>query len=60
MKKVFMSLAIVADMFAAASCACCNNNAPAEEPAAQVDSTACCDSCASCDSAAADCAQKAE
>ena len=68
MKKVFMSLAIVAAMFAAASCAYCNNK-PAEEPACcESCEKACCDSCATCDSAAcaacdstaADCAAKAE
>ena len=57
MKKVFMSLAIVAAMFAAASCAC--NNTPADETAVETaaDTTVCCDSCAACDSVAADCAQ---
>ena len=40
MKKVFISLAIVAVMFAVASCACCGNKA-AE---AQCDKASCCDS----------------
>ena len=31
MKKVFMSLAVVAAMFAVASCACCNNSENAAE-----------------------------
>lgn len=53
-----MSFAIVAAMFAAASCAC-NNNAPAEEPAAAEPTEICtpCDTTAAVDSAAADCAQ---
>ncbi|MBQ3246182.1 MAG: hypothetical protein IJB06_05645 [Bacteroidales bacterium] len=69
MKKVFMSMAIVAAMFAAASCAC--NNTPKEAEAAEpcceqteccdstkcADCTECCDStkCAGCDSTATDC-----
>ena len=75
MKKVFMSMAVVAAMFAAASCAC-NNNKATEECAAtectectecegcqKADSCAkeCCDStkCAQCDSTCVDC-DKAE
>ena len=45
MKKVFMSLAVVAAMFAMASCACCNNSENAE--AAPVEET-CSGSCADC------------
>ncbi|MBO7543987.1 MAG: hypothetical protein J6T02_00210 [Bacteroidales bacterium] len=51
MKKVFMSLAVVALMAAAVSCGC-NNTKAAEEPAEEaieaVEDTcaACCDSCA--------------
>ena len=73
MKKVFMSLAIVAAMFAAASCACCGNKC-AEEAAPCENKTccetkACCDTCAAvcdstkcaaCDSTAADCCKKAK
>ena len=50
MKNVFMSLAVVAAMFAAASCAC-NNNQKAEEC---TDCTECAD-CAGCDKAAQTC-----
>ena len=70
MKKVFMSMAFVAAMFAAASCAC-NSNSQAEE-AAPVEAGCCggdcadcsegCESteqCEVCDSTAADC-QKAQ
>lgn len=75
MKKVFMAMAVVAAMFAAASCACNNNskNAEAAEPATEccgecqeADSCCnkeCCDStkCAGCDSTAVkECCQKAE
>ena len=45
MKKVFMTLAIAAGMFAVASCACCNNSENAE--AAPVEET-CSGSCADC------------
>ena len=65
MKKVFMSFAVVAAMFAVASCACCNNSekaseAPAECCAACDSTKACCDStaCQACDSTA--CCKKAE
>ncbi|MBQ3612875.1 MAG: hypothetical protein II989_02160 [Bacteroidales bacterium] len=66
MKKVFMSMAIVAAMFAAASCAC-NNTPKAAETECEAteccdstkcaDCTECCDStkCAGCDSTATDC-----
>ncbi len=73
MKKVFMSLAIVAAMFAAASCACCGNKAAEETAPCETETCcedkACCDTCtatcdstkcAACDSTAADCAAKAE
>ena len=50
MKKVFMSLAVVAAMFAAASCACNNNSEKAGECAA----TECAD-CAGCDKAEKPC-----
>ncbi len=67
MKKVFMSLAVVAAMFAAASCACNNNSEKATECTEcteQADSCCakeCCDStkCAGCDSTCVDC-NKAE
>ena len=62
MKKVFMSLAVVAAMFAMASCACCNNSENAEAaPVEQTCSGSCADCaggcdpnalCASCDSTA--------
>ena len=58
MKKMLMSMAVVAAMFAVASCACCNNSENAAEVAEcceACDSTkACCDSaaCAACDSTA--------
>ena len=72
MKKVFMSLAIVAAMFAAASCACCGNKCAEEASPCEntcCETKACCDTCtavcdsaacAACDSTAADCAAKAE
>ena len=74
MKKVFMSLAIVAAMFAAASCACCGNKcaeeaAPCCKTETCCETKACCDTCAAkcdstkcaaCDSTAADCCKKAE
>ena len=73
MKKVFMSLAVVAAMFAAASCACSNNSEKAvectecegcDQACEKADSccaTECCDStkCAQCDSTCVDC-NKAE
>ena len=72
MKKVFMSLAVVAAMFAAASCACNNNSEKAVEctecteceGCEKADSCCakeCCDStkCAQCDSTCVDC-NKAE
>ena len=62
MKKVFMAMAIAAAMFAAASCACCNNSENAAEAPAAADhcSGSCADCvdgcgetlCASCDSTA--------
>ena len=74
MKKVFMAMAIVAAMFAAASCNCCNNSKKTEKAAteccADCDKKECCDStkCAGCDKAdqcskqcdstATDCCQK--
>ena len=54
MKKVFMSMAVVAAMFAAASCACNNNTEKAGECAATecADCTECDKACeASCDAA---------
>lgn len=75
MKKVFMSMAVVAAMFAAASCACNNNTEKAAECAAtectecegcekeceKACEKECCDSakCAQCDSTCVDC-KKAE
>jgi archaellin len=35
MKKVFMAMAIVAAMFAAASCNCCNNSKKTEKAATE-------------------------
>ena len=52
MKNVFMSLAVVAAMFAAASCAC-NNNQKAADCAATECSD--CADCAGCDKAAQTC-----
>ena len=54
MKKVFMSLAVAAAMFAAVSCACNNNSEKAQECAG----TECAD-CAGCDKAADACCDKA-
>lgn len=51
MKKVFMSLAVVALMLSAASCAC-NNNQPAEAEAPEA--TECCSDCDSCTKACCD------
>lgn len=65
MKKVFMSLAIVAAMFASASCACNNNSQPAEDHCCctecEQDATKTCteEQCAACDSSAT-CCKKAE
>lgn len=51
MKKIFMSLAVVAFMMAAASCSC-SNNKKAECADACGDKKECCESkCASCDKA---------
>ena len=66
MKKMLMSMAVVAAMFAVASCACCNNSEKAAECCnaeccEACDAVkACCDStkCADCDSTA--CCNKAE
>lgn len=55
MKKIFMSLAVAAAMFAAVSCACNNNSEKAQECAA----TECAD-CEGCDKAADACCEKAE
>ena len=60
MKKVFMAMAIAAAMFAAASCACCNNSETATEEIPAACSGSCADCadgcgetlCASCDSTA--------
>ena len=59
MKKVFMAMAIVAAMFAAASCACSNNSEAVEEVAGGCNGSCadCADGCgdtlcASCDSTA--------
>lgn len=56
MKKVFMAMAIVAAMLAAASCACCNNSGENAECATECveETKAPCDSakCAACDSTA--------
>lgn len=60
MKKVFMTMAILAAMFAAASCSCCNNSKNAEKAATECCADCdkkddcqkeCCDStkCAGCD-----------
>lgn len=65
MKKVFMTMAIVAAMFAAASCACNNNSQPAEAEVAGGCSGNCADCvdgcgeelCEACDSTAASCQQ---
>ena len=64
MKNVLMSMAIVAAMFAAASCACNNNSQPAEEVAGGCSGNCadCVDGCteelcAACDSTAASCQQ---
>ena len=46
MKKVFMAMAIAAAMFAAASCACCNNSENAAEAPAAAEH--CSGSCADC------------
>ena len=59
-----MSLAIVAAMFAAASCACNNNSQPAEDHCCtecEQDATKTCteEQCAACDSSAT-CCKKAE
>ena len=54
MKKVFMSLAVAAAMFAAVSCACNNNSEKAQECAG----TECAD-CAGCDKAEEACCDKA-
>lgn len=54
MKKVFMSLAVAAAMFAAVSCACNNNSEKAQECAG----TECAD-CAGCDKAEDACCDKA-
>lgn len=66
MKKVFMSLAIVAAMFAASSCACNNNSQPVEDKCScctecEKDTTKACtaEECAACDSSAT-CCKKAE
>lgn len=63
MKKVFMSIAVLAIMTAAVSCQC-NNSKKAEEPAAAEECTGECDKCegeectkACCDSTAAECAE---
>ena len=53
MKNVFMSLAVVAAMFAAASCACNNNHQKAVDCAATECSD--CADCAGCDKAAQTC-----
>lgn len=68
MKKVFMSMAIVAAMFAAASCACNNNSQPVEEAVTGGCAGNCADCaegcseelCAACDSTAAENCQQAE
>ena len=53
MKKVFMSLAVVAAMFVAASCACNNNT----ENAAVEAATECCGDCKECEKADSCCAK---
>lgn len=65
-----MSIAIVAAMLAAASCACNNNSQPAEEVPVEgccggdcADCSTGCESteeCETCDSTAADCCQQAK
>lgn len=62
MKRVIMSFAIVAAMFAAASCACNNNSNEAADPCADCDQkTECCEQKEVCDSAkCADCDKAAE
>ena len=63
MKKVFMSIAVLAIMTAAVSCQC-NNSKKAEEPAAAEECAGECKDCegeectkACCDSTAAECAE---
>ena len=62
MKKILMSMTVVAAMFAAASCACCNEGEKKAEGCCE--KTECCQTkcdeakCASCDKAA-ECPKKA-